>query len=170
MALVRIVSVCFCSIFLASTPVSAAETLSTPTERVILLVDGNITEMNLGNAAIFDLPMLKELGSETFTSKTEWTEGEPAFVGVPLSALIEKVGATGEEIIATAADGYAISLPMKDIKRFSVLLVHTMNDEHLHPDDKGPLWVMYRWDQMTPKQIEDKSPNAVWQLQQLTFE
>lgn len=147
-----------------------AQSLSTPTERVVLLVDGNVTEANLGNAAVFDLPMLKTLGAEQFSSKTEWTEGTPTFTGVPLSALVEKVGATGSEIIATAADGYAISLPMKDIKRYSVLLVHTMDDIELDPADKGPLWIMYRWDQMTAEEIKDKSPNAVWQLQQLTFE
>lgn len=170
MRLIQVLCVGLCAMLLFSASPLKAETLSTPTERVVLLVDGNITEMNLGNAAIFDMPMLKALGSETFTSKTEWTEGEPTFIGVPLNKLIEKVGAAGDEIIATAADGYAISVPMADLKRYSVLLVHSINGDDLDPNDKGPLWIMYRWDQMSPKEIKDKSPNAVWQLQQLTFE
>lgn len=149
---------------------SPADPLPTPTERVVLRADGNIKTVNLGKAAVFDLPMLKALGSETFMSKTEWIEGKPTFTGVPLKALVDKTGATGTEIIATAADGYAISIPMADLDRYTMLLVYAIDGVELDPTDKGPLWIMYRWDQMTVEQIEDKSSNAVWQLQQLTFE
>lgn len=170
MKILRLLCLVLCAVIVVHVAPANSETLPTPTERVVLLVNGNISEVNLGNAAIFDLPMLMALGAETFSSKTQWTEGTPTFTGVPLSALIKKVGATGSEIIVTAADGYAISLPMSDLEKFDVLLVHTMNDLALKPSEKGPLWIMYRWDRMTAEEIEDKSPNAVWQLQQLTFE
>ncbi len=148
----------------------AAGTLPAPTDTVVLRLNGNVTGANVESATVFDLPMLKALGSETFSAQTEWTEGAPTFTGVPLNTLIEKVGASGAEIIATAVDGYAISIPMADVDRYSLLLVYAINGAELDPADKGPLWIMYRWDQMTAQEIEDKSPNAVWQLQQLTFE
>lgn len=147
-----------------------ADTLPTPTERIVLRVDGHIERVNLGNVAVFDMQMLKALGSETFASKTEWTDGTHTFTGVPLKALVAQLGATGTELIATAADGYAISIPMADLDRYTLLLVYAIDGKLLDLNDKGPLWIMYRWDQMTAGQIEDKSPNAVWQLQQLTFE
>ena len=166
----RLVLISFSLVILLGGWPSKAETLGTPSERVILRVNGKIDAINLGNAAVFDLAMLKALGTETFTTNTEWTKGTPTFAGVPLKALVDKVGATGTEIIATAADGYAISLPMADLERYSILLVYAIDDAELDLADKGPLWIMYRWDQMTDQQIDDKSPNAVWQLQQLTFE
>lgn len=161
-----------CLSFLLSFTVApvVASTLPTPTDKIILRIDGNVTVANVESATVFDLPMLKALGSETFKSKTEWTEGISTFTGVPLKALIGKIGATGTEIIATAADSYAISIPMVDLDRYTLLLVYAIDGKELDPTGKGPLWVMYRWDQMTPQEIEDKSPNAVWQLQQLTFE
>lgn len=157
-------------VFLSAPHTSVADTLGTPTGPVVLRVDGNVTTANVETATVFDLAMLKSLGAETFSSQTEWTEGTPTFTGVPLKALIEKVGASGTEILATAADGYAISIPMADMERYSILLVYAIDGKELDVADKGPLWVMYRWDQMSAQEIEDKSPNAVWQLQQLTFE
>lgn len=157
-------------VFLQAPDSSVADTLGTPTGPVVLRVDGNVTTANVETATVFDLKMLKSLGNEEFSSKTEWTEGTPTFTGVPLKALIEKVGASGTEILAMAADGYAISIPMTDMDRYSILLVYAIDGKELDVADKGPLWVMYRWDQMSPQEIEDKSPNAVWQLQQLTFE
>lgn len=159
-----------CCIILLGVAPGAAGKLPLPTDTVILRLDGNVTSANIESATVFDLEMLKALGGETFKAKTEWTKGMPTFTGVPLSALMDKVGASGSEIIATAADGYAISIPMIDLERFTLLLVYAIDGVELDPIDKGPLWIMYRWDQMTDQEIEDKSPNAVWQLQQLTFE
>ncbi len=157
-------------VFLSAPHKSVANTLGTPTGPVVLRVDGNVTTANVETATVFDLAMLKSLGTETFSSQTEWTEGTPTFTGVSLKALIEKVGASGTEILAEAADGYAISIPMMDMDRYTVLLVYAIDGKELDVADKGPLWMMYRWDQMSPQEIEDKSPNAVWQLQQLSFE
>ena len=157
-------------VFLQAPDRSAADTLGTPTGPVVLRVDGNVTVANVEAATVFDLKMLKSLGTHSFSSKTEWLDGTPTFTGVPLKALIEKVGASGTEILAMAADGYAISIPMTDIDRYTILLVYAIDGKELDVTDKGPLWVMYRWDHMSPQEIEDKSPNAVWQLQQLTFE
>jgi hypothetical protein len=165
----------FCVIFLnfffvPAPEISLADTLELPTGPIVLRVAGNVTTANVETATVFDLKMLKSLGTVSFSSKTEWTDGTPTFTGVPLKALIEKVGASGTEILAMAADGYAISIPMTDVDRYSILLVYAIDGQELDVADKGPLWVMYRWDQMSPKEIEDKSPNAVWQLQQLKFE
>lgn len=157
-------------VFLQGPARSVADVLDTPTGPVVLRVDGNVTAANVETATVFDLAMLKSLGTESFSSKTEWTEDTHIFTGVPLKVLIEKVGASGDEILAMAADGYAISIPMTDLDRYSILLIYAIDGKELDPADKGPLWVMYRWDQMSPQEIEDKSPNAVWQLQQLTFE
>lgn len=162
--------VCLSFVFFQLPFIVAADTLGTPTGPVVLRVDGKVTTANVETATVFDLAMLKSLGTETFSSKTEWTEGKSTFSGVPLNALIQQVGASGTEILAMAADGYAISIPMADIDRYTVLLIYAIDGKELDPTDKGPLWVMYRWDQMTAEEIEDKSPNAVWQLQQLTFE
>ncbi len=166
----RLRDVCLSLFLVLTTGVSMAGALKTPTDSIILRLDGSVTAVNVESATVFDLPMLKALGSETFSVKTEWTEGTPTFTGVPLKALMDNVGASGSEIIATAADGYAISLPVADVDRYNVLLVYAIDGTELDHTDKGPLWIMYRWDQMTAQEIEDKSPNAVWQLQQLTFE
>ena len=166
----RVRDVCLSIFLMMVSGAAVAETLPAPTDTVILRLDGNVTAVNIESATVFDLPMLKSLGSETFSAKTEWTEGTPTFTGVPLKVLIDTVGASGDEIIATAADGYAISLPMADVDRYNLLLVYAIDGTELDHTDKGPLWIMYRWDQMTAQEIEDKSPNAVWQLQQLTFE
>ena len=166
----RVRDVCLSIFLMMVSGAAVAETLPAPTDTVILRLDGKVTAVNVESATVFDLPMLKALGNETFSAETEWTEGTPAFTGVPLKALIDKVGGTGAEIIATAADGYAISIPMADVDQYTLLLIYEIDGMELDPTDKGPLWIMYRWDQMTAQEIEDKSPNAVWQLQQLTFE
>ena len=72
-----------------------------PTGEPILFVDGAITHTNVGAEAQFDLESLAAQPSETFTTSTTWTEGTPTFTGVPLKALLEAVGATGDTVTAS---------------------------------------------------------------------
>ncbi|HEX9859058.1 MAG TPA: hypothetical protein VGA75_11940, partial [Paracoccaceae bacterium] len=93
---------------------SGPEPLAEPVGEVILMVTGDLAVTNAEGVARFDLAMLKALGPETITTSTLWTEGVQDFTGIPLYRLLERLGARGSVIDATALNDYWVDIPVTD--------------------------------------------------------
>jgi hypothetical protein len=142
----------------------AAEPLARPTGPVVLTVTGAIARTNGPDGADFDQAMLEALGVEHITTTTNWTDGKAVFDGVPVSKVLQAVGATGTSVVASALDEYSIEIPIQHFTRYEVLLAMRMNGRPLPANDKGPLWIVYPRDDHP--ELRDPSNNAywVWQL------
>jgi len=159
------------ALFIISASVAlAADPLPAPTGKVILVVKGNIAVTNSPDAAEFDRDMLYALGLTTVNTTTAWTDGVQTFEGVLLSAVLERVGATGTAITATALNEYSAVIPLEEAETFGVLLASIMNGEEMTVRDRGPLWVVYPRDS-NPALIEPRyNDRWVWQLRELVIE
>ena len=148
-------------------PALALEPLPAPTGPVILLVSGNIEVTNSPDGAQFDREMLYALGLAQVRTTTSWTDGPQLFEGVLARSVMERVGASGTTVIATALNDFVAPVPMDEIERYDVLLAASMNGQQMEVSDKGPLWIVYPRDD-NPELLDTKyNDRWVWQLRKL---
>ncbi|WP_445504137.1 molybdopterin-dependent oxidoreductase [Microvirga sp. G4-2] len=148
---------------------SAAEPLPHPQGAVILAVTGNVTQTNAPGQAQFDKAMLEALGKASYTTSSEVSATPMTFEGVPLRAVLERVGALGKTIKATALNAYQISIPMEDLQ-FEPILAMKVDGRVITARDKGPLWIAYPRDAHPVLQDAKYDSRWVWQLSRLHIE
>lgn len=149
---------------------ASAADLPEPKGAVILTIGGNIEVTNADGTAQFDLEMLRELGSVEFRTSTIWTDGDQVFEGVWLSTLLETLGADGVSIAATAINDYSVEIPLTDAIEGGALVAYYRNGEPMPVRDKGPLWVVYPFDDNPGYKSEVTYSRSIWQLDRMTVQ
>ena len=148
-------------------PAWALDPLPAPQGPVILLVSGNIEITNSPEGAQFDREMLYALGLTQVRTTTSWTDGPQLFEGVLARRVLERVGAAGTTVIATALNDFVAPVPMDEIQRYDVLLAASVNGQQMEVSDKGPLWIVYPRDD-NPELLDTAfNDRWVWQLRKL---
>ncbi|GKX33594.1 MAG: oxidoreductase [Rhizobiaceae bacterium MnEN-MB40S] len=148
---------------------SAGQTadLPSPEGDVILTVSGEVGATNHDDAAVFDLEMLKAMPETSFKTSTIWTEGENEFRGVRLSDLLEVVDAQGSELHAIALNDYAVDIPTADAIPDGPIIAYQMNGKEMSVRDKGPLWIVFPYDQDAKFRTELVYSQSIWQLDRI---
>ena len=113
----------------------------------------------------FSRDELTEMTQVSYRTTTEWTDGAPEFTGPLARDVIEAVG-VGEATIAvmTAANDYAIEIPIEELMRYDVILAMSVDGKRLSLRDKGPIWVMYPRDQHAELQDPVYNGRLIWQM------
>lgn len=141
-----------------------AQELTAPSGEVVLTVTGAIGVTNQGDAAVFDLEMLKAIGEVSFTTTTPWTEGDQIFTGVPLEALMKTIGVTEGTLTAKAINDYAVEIPVSDAVADGPIIAYQQNGKAMSVRENGPLWVIYPFDLNDAYQSEVIYSRSIWQL------
>lgn len=142
----------------------SVDMLPAPQGRVLLTVRGDIHATNAGDTAVFDRQMLLDLGQRNVSTHTIWTEGQVTFTGVPLKAIIDRLGVTSGTIRATAVNDYAIQMPYEDIPEDAALLAMDLDGKPMSVRDKGPIWLVFPYDQDPKYRTETYHARSIWQL------
>lgn len=150
-------------------PSHAAEPLPPPRGPVILTISGNIERTNGSGQARFDKEMLEAIGSASYTTRSEVSSKPQLFEGVPLRAVLERAGARGKVMTASALNDYEISIPFEDLQ-FEPLLAMKVDGQVLTVRDKGPLWIVYPRDAHEVLDDVKYYSRWVWQLNRLHVE
>jgi hypothetical protein len=145
-------------------PLQAQEMLAPPEGEVVLTVTGAISVHNAGEAAELDLALLDAMDPVAFETHTIWTEGPQRFEGVSLATLLERLGAQGAVIAASALNDYTVEIPMSDAVADGPILAYRQNGAELSVRDKGPLWLVYPYDSDPSYQTEVIYARSIWQL------
>ncbi|MCG7392981.1 molybdopterin-dependent oxidoreductase [Microvirga sp. ACRRW] len=153
---------------LSGSGTAEAETLPAPKQRPILTVSGNISVTNQGNTAVFDRAMLEAVGTVSFETETPWYSERVKFEGVPLSKLMQHLGAKGEHIVVTALNDYSSDIPFTDITKYNVILATKQNGQYMSVRDKGPLFVVYPFDSDPELKHQTYYGRSVWQVSKIT--
>ncbi|PXA98120.1 oxidoreductase [Nostoc sp. 3335mG] len=151
-------------------PAHALDPLPAPTGPVLLTVNGNVTVTNSPNGAEFDREMLYALGLEEVRTTTAWTDGIQVFEGVLLKSVLDRVGARGTVITATAINEYVAPIPMEDPEKYRVLLAAKMNGVEMTVRDRGPLWVVYPREDHAELLEPHRNDRWVWQVRELNVQ
>lgn len=142
--------------------------LDAPQGRVVLTIDGNIAARNAQARADFDLAMLEALPARQIATSTPWTDGVRRFDGVPLKEVLEATGANGEKLTATSINGYTVTMPVDEAVKNNAVLAYRIDGAAIPVDDKGPLWILFPFDEKPGLANPDTFALSAWQLRRLT--
>jgi hypothetical protein len=146
---------------------ATATSLPQPSERPILTISGKVAVFNKGDTAQFDRPMLEALGLSGFETMTPWYPSPVRFDGVLMGRLLERVGASGDRVVAYALNDYSTELPISDFATYGVLLALKRNNEYISVRDKGPLFIVYPFDSKAELRHQRFYARSAWQLARL---
>jgi hypothetical protein len=146
--------------------VAAAE-LPAPEGAVVLTVTGAIANGQSEGTAAFDLKALEALEGRSGTMETPWTPGKVTFSGPLLRAVLAAVGAHGKTIRLVALNDYAADIPVEDATEFATILATRMDGKLMSVRDKGPVFLIYPFDQNPALYNEKYFSRSVWQIKEL---
>jgi hypothetical protein len=146
---------------------SRAAGLGQPTGKPVLQIGGKIAVHNVGDQAVFDMAMLDALGTRSFRTSTPWTDGVASWEGVPLSVLMEAVGASGDIIRATALNDYVADMPVAGLAEEGAILAMRRDGELMPISNKGPLFILYPFDDHPNLQQQSVYMRCAWQIARL---
>lgn len=167
---VRLVSALIALLGMGSMAAFALDPLPAPKGPVILLVSGNIEITNSLEGAQFDREMLHSLGTSVVETSTSWTDGDQRFEGVLARVVLDRVGASGTTLIASALNDFVAPVPMAEVRRYDVLLATSVNGKQMEVSDKGPIWIVYPRNDHPELQDSKFNDRWVWQLKELRVE
>lgn len=149
---------------------AAVEPLPAPSGPVILELDGKLDAHNTADGkAAFDMAMLQALPKTSYTTSTIWTDGVQTFDGVKVADLLARLGAKPAEINALATNDYEIRFPAADALGKGAIIAYAQNGAAIPPDNKGPLWIVYPYDQDAELSNERYLGQSVWGLDHMTL-
>jgi hypothetical protein len=153
---------------LGSLAAPPAHALDAPTGKVVLTVNGSVANRNDNGAASFDLTLLQQLPQTSFSTKTPWYAQPRKFSGVLLRDLLAGVGAApGATIKAVALNDYRVDIPADDAARHGALLAYLLDDQPMSVREKGPLVIIYPFDDKPELRDAVHYSRAIWQLRSL---
>ncbi len=146
---------------------SAQEALPAPEGEVLLTLSGEIAVTNGDGVARFDRAMLEAMPAVTVSTSTIWTEGVQEFTGVPLADLLARVGVTEGVLSATAINDYAVEIPVTDAVAGGPIVAYALDGQPMSVRDKGPLWIVYPYDDNADYRTEVIYSRSIWQLDRI---
>ncbi len=144
-----------------------AAALDRPAGKVILTVTGTLSVRNEAEAAVFDLALLDQLPQRSFSTRTPWYPEGRKFSGVLLSDLLKAVGAEGTTLKAVALNDYRVEIPVEDLVRHGAMIASQLDGKPIAVRDKGPLLIIYPFDDKPELRTAVHYSRAIWQLKGL---
>lgn len=146
---------------------AAAQALEPATGSPLLTVTGNVKQTNAGRTAVFDMELLEKLPQHSFETKTPWHKGATKFTGPLLRDILAAAGASGHTIFATALNDYRVTIPFDEVLKHDVIVARLTNGQPMALRDKGPLLIMYPFDQQPTLRSALYFSRCIWQLRGL---
>lgn len=112
---------------------------------------------------------LQDIAVQNIVTSTIWTEGVHEFSGVPLYALLQHLDVTGSTIQAIALNDYAVSIPLSDARMGGPIVAFAIDGQPIPRREKGPLWIIYPFDQSPEYRTEIVYSRSIWQLNRLNI-
>jgi len=153
---------------LGATPAAA---LDPPSGKVVLTLTGKVAAGNgPDGTASFDMALLERLPRHSFTTRTPWYAKPRKFTGVLLRDLLGAVGSTPARLNATALNDYRVEIPLEDVARGHAMLAYLLDDQPMSVREKGPLVIIYPFDDKPELRSAVHYSRAIWQLRALDIQ
>lgn len=118
-------------------------------------------------ATRLDLTALQAMETTEVVTSTIWTKGVHRFEGVPLTSLLSSLRLQGDRLRVTALNDYSAEIPLDDDLAAGALLAYRMDGQLMARRGKGPLWIIYPFDQSSKYRSETIYARSVWQLNRI---
>ncbi|MFC7411047.1 molybdopterin-dependent oxidoreductase [Hydrogenophaga atypica] len=118
-----------------------------------------------------DLQALDQMPQKTLETQLPPSlglRGRHRWSGVPLSHIAGLLGAGPDaEVQLIALNNYAVSVPMRDLRRYDPVLASRRDGKPLSVRDKGPLILIYPFDQHPELDAQDYLNRSIWQVHEI---
>lgn len=141
-----------------------------PVGAAVLTIAGKISKTNADEQFVFDREMLEKLPQHSFRTRTPWYTEEREFTGPLLRDVLAAVGAEGEVMHALALNDYKMAIPVSDAHDYDVIVAHLMDGKPMPVRDKGPLFIIYPFDDKRELRSLTYYSRSVWQLKTLEIQ
>jgi len=138
-------------------------------ERVVLTITGLLDNTNDAGKARFDMRMLEALPQHSFTTSSPWYKTPVKFTGPLLADVLKAAGARGVALNAVALNGYKVRIPASDTS-LGVVLARLVDDKPLSVRDRGPLFIVYPFDNAPELRTSTYYGRSIWQLNAIEVE
>ncbi|MCU0832783.1 MAG: molybdopterin-dependent oxidoreductase, partial [Rhizobiaceae bacterium] len=126
--------------------------------------DAGKPDLDLTMADLMAMPV------SSITTTTPWHDGEQRFEGVALSHLMETVGASAQTLRVEALNEYVTELPFSDFADHGPILAYRLNGKEMSVSQKGPLFIIYGFDDKPELNSELFFSRAAWQVRSMSVE
>lgn len=141
--------------------VTGSYTPASSQDGFLLRVEGDVD----GNAGItFDAQALLTLPRQDVVTGTIWTSGTETFSGPALSDVLRAAGAGDGDLRLVALNDYAVTIPRKVVEDTIPIVAVLRDGEQYGVRDKGPLWVIFPYDDGARFRNEQIFAYSIWQL------
>lgn len=147
---------------LAAAPMGGA--ITAPEGPVVLSVSNRARDAQRGGPALFDMAMLERLPQASFSTRTPWYTQARKFTGPLVREVLAQSGVQGQQLRLVALNDYRVDLPLDDVMQYDVLLARLMDDRPMTVREKGPLFVIYPFDQQLALRNAVHYSRCAWQL------
>lgn len=113
----------------------------------------------------YTLSDIEAMASIDIVTSTPWTLGQTRFTGVPLALFLN--GQASGTLRMVALNDFIQNMPLADIEALSPIVAFALDGQRMSVRDKGPLWVVYPFDEDIRFQTETIYARSVWQLRRL---
>jgi len=136
-------------------------------DAVVLSISGHVGKPNAGARRDFTMAELAALPQQTFSVHTPWYKEPRSFSGPLLRDVLAAAGASGTELTAIALNDYKVSLPFEDVQRWRVLLATARDGQPMSVREKGPLFIVYPYDDSPELRSATYYARSAWQLRHI---
>jgi hypothetical protein len=148
---------------LACTPLAAQ------TRPLLTVTGARLGPPAQGGRIEFDLPALQKLAQRTIVTATPWYSGASEFTGPLLRDVLAAAGAgaatdSSGTLRCTALNDYRVEIPFDDTRRYDVVVAHLLNGKPMSVREKGPLFVIYPFDEQSQLRTSTYYNRCIWQL------
>jgi hypothetical protein len=145
-----------------------AMALDAPKERPVLSITGKIGVSNHPSGGVrLDMKMIEALPQHSFTTRTPWYDKPVKFTGPLLADVLKLVKADGQTVGATAINDYRITIPASDATQHGVIMARLIDDQPIPVREKGPLFIVYPFDNSATLRSSVYYERSIWQLKAL---
>ncbi|MBB3999373.1 molybdopterin-dependent oxidoreductase [Aureimonas pseudogalii] len=117
----------------------------------------------------FDLEALDALPQTSFRTTTPWHQGAVEFSGVSLKDLVAFAGVEARQLELIALNDYAVDAKLSELIEADALLATRQNGQPLPLTDKGPVFVVFPFDERSELKHQTYYSRSVWQLSEIVL-
>ncbi len=132
-------------------------------EDVVLTVN----DLADGRSVTFTMEELQALPQASFRTSTIWTDGVNTFSGPTLATVLEAAEMPFNDLRVSAINDYNVDFPADQIQDATPVLTVLINDAPFSVREKGPIWLLFPFDDNVEFRTEDFFTLSVWQLIQI---
>jgi hypothetical protein len=144
-----------------------AQGAAPPPAAVLTITGSRLGPPAQAGRVAFDLAALQQLEQRRIVSATPWYSSVSEFTGPLLRDVLKAAGAGADSsgsLRCTALNDYRVEIPLDDVRRFDVVVAHLFNGKPMSVREKGPLFVIYPFDEQPQLRTSTYFGRCIWQL------